>query len=174
MINSTVARIESGGWDFSWPAGTGPYSVWLDGRRLAVVTDPAYTFLLPGYDLIPPDLEILDVGGTPDNFVYPPYVLLQWRGLQSAVNYIIEQYTGDSTTPWVLLGSLRELKRGYYAWTTAPIPDEEDVQFRVTAADLVGNPGTHREFAAQVCCNPRRPAVAFSVTSSGDIHVSEA
>ncbi len=158
-INATVTRRRDGGWDFSWPAGVAPYSVWLDGRLLASPATPSFTFGLPGYDDAPPDLEILSAGDPSQNQASPPYQLLQWRGNQNAAAYVVEQFVSGA---WVTLVTITETRSGYYAFETPPQPDGAAVQYRVRAVDVFGNSGAPLLFSLEVARNPERPDVVAS------------
>src|SRR6185369_5825773 len=97
-IIPTIERRDSGGYDFTWPATASTYLVYLDGVLLSTVTDEAYSFTLSGYDDEPPALEIVEDGDPVEGLLYPPRVTLQWRGLQTADAYKVEQYVSSA---WV-------------------------------------------------------------------------
>ncbi len=170
----TVSQNTDGSWAFSWTAGTGPYQVWLDGLLIASPTVNSYTFRQPGYDTVPPELEILDAADTAENLLYPPYVLLQWRGIQGVSGYVIEIYTGASGAPWQFVNTVKESRRGYYSWKSPPLVDDTVVQYRVSAIDLIGNQGPPIAFSIPVSCHPKAPSVSVTIDLSGDIVVSGA
>lgn len=169
MINPTVVRMAEGGWRFTWPAGTPPYRVRLEGEQLAEVLVESYEFTGPNYDFVPPAVEVFESTAVSQDKSYPPCRLLQWRGLQIAFAYIIKQLIGLS---WVSVGSVSEIKRGYYQWKSPPLDDLSTVQFRVYASDVNGNLGTPLPFTAVVCRNPAPPVVAIDFSTAGDIVVT--
>lgn len=169
----TVAQNGDGSWAFFWSAGTGSYQLWLDGNLIASPTTNSYRFTMPGFDTVPPELEILDAGDVAENLIYPPFALLQWRGHQSANGYVIEIFTGDSSNPWQFVNTIKETRRGYYSWKSPPLVDGDTVQYRVSAIDLFGNAGTPIAFSILVCCHPKAPSVSVTI-NSGNIVVSEA
>lgn len=170
-INATVVRMSNGGWRFTWPVGTSPYSIWLDGVLLDTVDDEEYESVLPGYDDAPPALEILDDGDTAENALYPPYLQLQWRGLANAAGYVIQQ---DENGTWVDVQTVQETGKGYYLWKSPPQDDESSLSFRVLAVDLRGNEGSPISFSMEMCRNPAPPDVSLSLSSDGNVVVSEA
>ncbi len=171
-INALVTRLDNGGWDFGWSGGTPPYSIWNLGILIATVTPTSYIFNSPGYELTPPDLEILSSGSQSQQEEYPPYVILQWRGLQNAYAYLVEWLPPPSGSEYQILSTILEKGRGYYQWTSLAYPDDTEEQFRVSACDQYGNPGTPIQFSIQICRNPPAPVVDVTISSSGNVVVS--
>lgn len=172
MRDASVALQKDGSWLFSWEAGTPPYQIWLNGVLIASPTTNSYVFALPGYETLPPDLEILNAGDFSDSENYPPFVLLQWRGVQGCAGYVVQQATGLSANPWANVGWRREDRSGYYQWQSQALPDDAIAEFRVLPVDLAGNQGTEIDFTLTVVRTPPHPSVALSINSSGAIVVS--
>lgn len=172
-IAPTVTRRDGGGWGFVWPVGTAPYSVYLDGVLLEdELDDEAFTFTGSGYDDEPPALEILNDGDDVEGLLYPPFVRLQWRGLQTAKAYLVEQYVSSAWTDRVTIG---ENASGYYAWSSRAQDDGDATQWRVSALDLYGNAGTPLSFSYTVVRNPAAPSIELAIDGgTGDLVVSEA
>lgn len=170
-IHATIVRAEDGGWDFSWSVGTPPYAIWLDGILLDTVEDEEYEFRLPNYDDVPPDLEILNDGEDSEGGEFPPYVYVQWRGLQNAAGYVVEELV-DAV--WVTRVTVQETGKGYYRWRSPAHEDEETIQYRVVAVDILGNAGTPIAFTIDIARNPAHPNVTVDIDSNGDVVVSEA
>lgn len=169
-INATVTRREDGGWNFTWDVGTAPYAIWLDGKLLDTVDDEEYDVTLPGYEDVPPSLEILNDGEEAESELYPPYVIVQWRGIPTAVAYVVEENVeGD----WVTRATVQEARRGYYTWRSPAKPDGSALQFRVLPADLYGNTGTAIAFSMDLCRNPETPEIEITINDGGDVVVSE-
>lgn len=169
-IDSTPTRQEDGSWAFTWPAGTSPYSVWLDGIRVASgLTTESYQHSDPDYIDTPPPLEVLEDGDTAENYLYPPIVRLQWRGDQNAAGYIVEQYISDE---WVRVAQVIEDRKGYYLWTSEALTDDAVHQFRVYAVSLQGGETTPISFGIEIARNPAPPSVSYSVDTAGDIVVA--
>lgn len=171
MINSTVTRMDDSGWHFAWLPGVPPYQIYLDGILLDTVSDEEYSFSLPNYEEVPPELEILNAGDVSDGAKYPPYVNVQWRGLYNAINYTVEQYVDGN---WEVEANVTENGSGYYHWQSPPLEDATTQQFRVTAQDLIGNQGTPVAFAIDVCRHPLAPRIVVGFSSSGDLVVADA
>jgi len=171
IINATVVRQAEGTWLFTWDPGSSPYSVWLDGELLeSGLTDEEYEYTGAVYPDEAPPLEIIESGDTAENDEFPPYLLLQWWGLQDASGYMIEQYVSGS---WIEEVHIMERARGYYSWATDPLEDGSSHQFRITAVGLYGNEGTPVAFTTTICRNPEPPDVDI-VISGGDVVISEA
>lgn len=171
MINVTVSRMANGGWSYTWAVGTPNYQIWLDGLLLTTVAVEAYECVLPGYETVPPDLEIINSGEVAENSLYPPRYLIQWRGLVNAVAYVLQEYDGAA---WDDLITVMETGEGYYNWLSPAKVDGATVQYRVLAVDVQGNGGTPIAFSVVVCRNPQSPAIGVDFNSTGDIVVSEA
>lgn len=171
-IEPQVTRRDDGGWAFTWSPGTPPYAIWLDGLLIATVSTEAVDVLRPNYATAPPDIEVVDSASDSqaESELYPPYMLLQWRGVQNAAGYIVEKFNGSA---WVAQNTIRETGQGYYSYRTAPLQDEEAAQFRVKAVDLRSNAGTPVTFSFEVVRNPAHPAVEVEIVA-GDVVVSEA
>lgn len=163
MISPTVTRNGDGSWGFTWSPGTPPYSVWLDGILLGTVSTEAYTAELPNYETVPPALEIVSTGSSAGNSLYPPRVILQWRGITTSAGYLVEQFVSSS---WVQRVNVSESGRGYYDWLSGPQDDGSTGQFRVTAFDLRGNGGTPLAFSLIICRNPAPPAATIGYSGT--------
>lgn len=171
-INGTVVRQPVGSWLFTWPVGTSPYSVYLDGVRLANgLTVESFEFVntFEYFDEAPP-LEILNAGDPVENLLFPPRFTLQWRGLQNATAYIVEQFLSGSFKE---VANIMENATGYYKWKSNALADGDLHQFRVIAVDVQNNEGTPITFSSDIDRNPATPAVAFAITA-GDVVVSAA
>ena len=169
-VSPTVTRRGDGGWSFTWPVGRAPYGVWLDGVLLDTVTTESYECLLPYYDDEAPALEIVNADATAQGSSYPPFVQLQWRGLQTAYAYLVEQYVSAA---WVTRGEVLETKRGYYSFASQAQTDAAAMQWRVSALDQKGNAGTPLTFSYTIVRNPDPPSIALAITA-GSLVVSAA
>lgn len=178
-INATVARMENGGWRFTWPVGTAPYPIYFNGELLATAEDEEYEFVSPGknadedeqnFEDHPPDLEILNDGEASESLAYPPILQLQWRGVLGVMAYVVDQLISSN---WVSVSTQFENGQGYYWWRTPAHGDGEALQFRVRAVNLAGDAGTAIEFTQEIVRNPEAPEVVFTI-DSGDLVVSEA
>ncbi|NIS12340.1 MAG: hypothetical protein GWN97_10605, partial [Thermoplasmata archaeon] len=84
----TASKQETGLWLFEWGGESGEsFEVWLDGELLDTVTGGEYECTEDGYDDAPPPLEIIadESGAEAENELYPPYAILQWRGVDGAM-----------------------------------------------------------------------------------------
>lgn len=173
MINPTVTRRAEGGWHFEWEEGSPPYELWLDGVLLTMLEAEEYDFVDGGYEDEPPAIEVLDgvSAAVAGNELYPPFVVIQWRGLQTAIAYVVRQYDGAS---WQDVAEVMESARGYYSWRSPALEDASSEQFRVVALDGNGNEGTALSFTLEVCRNPAPPEVEVEINGDGDIEVTSA
>lgn len=165
-VGPTVTRRGDGGWSFTFPVGRGPYAVWLNGVQIDTTTTETYECLLPGYDDEAPALEFVNTGETGQGESYPPSVRIQWRGLQTAVAYVVEQY-------WTQRCVVLESARGYYSFTSQPQTDAAATQWRVSALDVQGNAGAALSFSYTIVRNPGPPSIAVTI-SAGSLVVSAA
>lgn len=166
----TVTRQPNGRWVFTWPAGTSPYHIWLEGRFLEDVTVESYTASVAevGEDQ-PPELEIVEDGDYILNAFLPPYHVIQWRGLVAAAAYLVEQFAGGV---YVRKALVTENGRGYYQWRTDPLTDEVEYAYRITPVNLAGSLGTPLVVNQDnVCRIPPAPEVTIEI-SSGAVRVS--
>lgn len=164
-----ATKQENGHWLFAWTAGASdPFDIYLDGVLLDSVEGGSFEAEVEGYDTAPPPLEIVEEDADAESILYPPYALLQWRGLTGADAYVVEKYvSGD----WQAMKTVMEVAAGYYTYRTRLIDDCEETSFRVTALDLRGNEGTPITFTFNVVRNPAPPDIEFTMTG-GDIVVS--
>lgn len=166
----TIARLDSGGWRFTWSGGSAPYSIWLDGELIATTTTAAYDFERSGYETTPPPLEILGSGASSQGEAYPPFLELQWRGLQGAHGYLVEQWNGSA---WAEKGVVDEDGSGHCYWTTQAQSDGSSAQFRVTAINRDGSGGAALSFTMSIVRNPAPPSVSITL-AGGVVTVSTA
>lgn len=165
----TVVRADTGGWIFSWSAGTPPYSIWLDGILLTKTTDLTYNFTTSGYDDVPPDLEVLDSTEDAGNELYSPYLLFQWRGIIDSLGYVVQKYISGE---WVDQGTLTENGKGYYTWQTEAQDDGASLSYRVLAVAANGTSGSSINFQVTMVRNPIHPTVSLHISTSGNLVVS--
>lgn len=168
-----ATKQENGHWLFEWDANSGdPFDIYLDGVMLGSVVGGEYEVEEDGYDTSPPPLEIVadESGVYAGSLLYPPYVILQWRGVSGADAYLVEHHrSGD----WMAAKTIMDLDAGYYTYQTDVLTDSESSSFRVSALDVLGNAGTPVTFSFYVVRNPAPPEVDLSM-DSGDIVVGVA
>ena len=172
VINPTAVKLSDGRWSFTWPVDTPPYSVWLDGEEQASGLD-AEAFIYEGgqfTELIPPHIEVVNAGDTIQNEAFPPRYVLQWRGLQNATAYTVEQFISGE---WTEVVQTMERGDGYYTYITDPLSDGDSHIFRITAFDQFGNSGSPLAFTSEIIRNPAPPDVVITI-AAGDIVVSAA
>lgn len=169
-LTPAITRTEDGSWDLTWPVGTTPYSVYLDGELLTdSLTTEAYTVSDPRYVDDAPPVEIVSAGETAQSTSYPPKVVIQWRGLQAADGYEVQEWDGSA---WVTVGTLEEVGAGYYTWESDALSDVTTHQHRVRAFSHAGQNGVAIAFDSFVVRTPPPPSVALSIDGSGDVAVA--
>ena len=99
----------------------------------------------------------------------PPFLQLQWRGLQTAFAYVIEELIGIT---FVEVGSVMENGEGYYLWKSPRRSNTEVVEYRIFAVDIAGGEGVPISFVTTVFCHPIAPTVALTMDTAGNLVVS--
>lgn len=166
----TAVKTEYGTWVFTWEGGAGPYEIWLEGRLLDTVTALEYEYEYEGYDDAPPPLEIV-CETDPENELYPPHAILQWREVDGASFYIVEKYVTDK---WVAKHTAKHTDVGYHTYKTPALEDQTQTKYRVTALNAKGHTGTPVSFTFQIIRNPAPPDVEYEIDESNDLVVSAA
>jgi len=170
----TAIRSENGHWLFTWDGGSAEsFNIWLNGKLLDTVEGGEYDCTEPNYADTPPPIEIVidDSDTVADNDIFPPYAIIQWREVTGASSYLIEQYVSGS---WVYRKTIQDSRAGYHWYKTALLTDQENYQYRVSALDIKGNPGTAVSFSFSITRNPAPPDVEYEIDGTGDLVVSEA
>lgn len=171
-INATVTRTLEGTWLFTWTPGVPPYSIWLEGVEIATgLTTELFEEDASIFRDETPPLEILIAGDPPESRDFPPFVIIQWRGLQAADAYVVEQFINAA---FVEVVNVMERATGYYDWMSDPLTDGATHLFRVIALNQVGTEGVPIPFTIDMARNPAPPSVAFDINSAGDLVVSAA
>jgi len=154
-----VERILGATWRFTWDAGTPDYEIWLDGIVIDTVTPESFDFELPGFNVTPPPLEIVEVSDVPDSEIRPPFLILQWREIALATSYSVE----------FLVGSVFEKQKfvypkgsGYLRFQTPAQVDATEVIWRIRAMDDAGNFGVEVPFTIDIVKNPDPPDVSIT------------
>lgn len=173
-LTPTATRIAPSAVRYEW-AGTAPFDVWLDGRKvmdqtsltqyIAQTTDGTTNPL--------PAVEVHDATdtGTPQNQKYSPRVRIQWRGQADASIYLIQEY---ADAQWNTRTTALEDGRGYYSVETPRQADGDTIEWRVVPQDSGGYQGAPMEFTMMVVCNPYPPAVTYTYDSGTGLTVGAA
>jgi hypothetical protein len=171
MIDWTATSQGGGIWLFEWTAVVDrEYEIWLNGTLLGTVTPTTttgqYTSTIEGYVSSPPPLEIHDTTSSSkaENEEFPPFAVIQWRGLTTAAAYTVERLNGT----WAIIKTVTETGVGFYAYNTQLLTDYTETQYRVTALNTKGTSGQALTFDVTVVRNPAPPAAAL-VVSGGDL-----
>jgi len=170
----TATKQENGHWLFAWDADSGEsFEIWWNGTLLNTVVGGEFDCELNGYAETPPPLEVVadESGVDAESELYPPFVILQWRGVSGATAYLVEQYVSGA---WIARKTVMERERGYYTYQTAVLEDDTETTFRVSALDARGTAGTPVNFSFKVVRNPAPPDVSFSMESGASLVVEEA
>jgi len=170
----TATKQAKGTWLFEWDATSGEsFFIWLDGELLDTVDDGEYECTETDYDDAPPPLEIMldESGAVAENDAYPPYAILQWRGVTGASGYVVEKMISGS---WITQREITEASVGYYFHKTQPLEDNTSYSFQVSALDVNGNAGTPISFTVRLARNPAPPGVTLTIDGSNDLVVGAA
>lgn len=167
---TTIARVSSIGYRYTWTGGTAPYRLVKDGlpyRENYDLTD----IIVEGTDTDePPVLEVLDATETTATTeLYPPWYVLQWHGNTAAAQYRVEQYVDAA---WVTMGAIRETGMGYYQYPTVAQTDGATAQFRIITLDSQGNESAATTLSVFSIRHPDPPRVSMAY-SGGNVTVSE-
>jgi len=178
MIDWTATSQGGGIWLFEWTAvALRPYEIWHNGILIDTVTpadtDGEYTSTLAGFVSSPPPFEIHDTtANKAENEEYPPFAILQWRGLAGAGGYTVEQFLTIQASlerfPWTIVKTITESAAGWYSYNTVLLTDQVENEYRVKALNNKGAGGQAIEFDITVVRNPAPPDVAL-VVSGGDL-----
>lgn len=162
----SVTRNAQGEWVFTW-TGNPLFEIWLDGYLLTTQASTTYTYTGGVYVDDAPPLEVIEVGVTAENFLYPPFVKLQWRGIQAADSYVVQLFDSG----WIDVGTITEDGRGYYTWDSQPEDDATLHSYRVLGV-TVNAEGTPIAYDIPLVRNPAPPDVDLEIDSNGDLVVS--
>ena len=161
----TKAAIRA--WRYAW-SGTSPFYVYRDGKTVFGLSSTTKTeYIVEGPDNFePPSIEVIDsteTTATVQQIIHPPFAILQWRGANSAVQYILQEYI-TATATWTTWQSIRETGAGYYSFQTPVLDDVTTATWRVVAQDAAGNSSyvTHQIFIVR---NPDPPTIDLSYSS---------
>lgn len=171
MEQWTASQTIPGVWVFTWtPAPAAVYEVWRNGLLLATTEEGVGTYTTDdgGPTEAPPVIEVHNTAdGKADNEEYPPYALLQWRGIPECSAYKVEYFSGGG---WRTVAQIREEGSGWYMYRSVALSDQETASFRVTALDIRGIGGTALPFKFTPVCNPGRPSASL-LASGGTLTV---
>ena len=168
---TTVVRLDANGtWQYEF-TGTPPFALYRLGRLLAPTTfedvDAGYTtndttrIFIDGTEYEPPMLEVLDSTDsyTPDNVLYPAYLILQWREAANAVQYRVDRYVGAA---WVRQQYITASNAGYYTYETPALIDGESYQYRVVPINAAGDDLIPVAYSTDMVTIPEAPSVVIS------------
>lgn len=176
METWSVARLPSGAWKFSWVSvGGQTYEVWLNGLLLGSVsaTGAASSFEVEDskYQTSAPPVEIHNAeDGTAQSKQHPPFIHLQWRGIEGASGYTVQKFVNSA---WSTVSDIPEDARGWYSFTTVLLEDGQSTQYRVMAYDGKGSHGDPIATTVDVTRNPSPPKVSYTL-DSGDLVINNA
>jgi hypothetical protein len=159
-------------WTFAWAdTGADSYRLVLYGIELAVTSELTYEFDGIGFTLYPPPIELVEGGDSAESESFRPYMLIQWYQEDYADSYTVEEYDGANWNP---VKGIDEAGEWVYSYTTQTLEDDSEERLRVTASDILGNPGPSKGYTDKVLCNPATPDGTTTVSySAGNIVVDE-
>ncbi len=161
LIN-TVTRVGAGAWEYAW-SGTAPFTVYSDGVAVLQESDATSVVMQWTDDdshVEPPPIEVIDSTGdvsTMQQAIYPPQIVLQFRGRTTNLYYVVQQYDGAA---WQTVCSIHEIGVGYYRATVRAQPTGS-YQFRVTPYDESGSVGTPLQYTLFHHTNPAPPELTY-------------
>jgi hypothetical protein len=116
-----------------------------------------------------PFFEVID-HGIP-HFAAPGMMTLNWRQIQNAAQYEIQQLEGIT---WTTLQTQPELGLGNGLYQTAWLEDETTYDFQVVPLDAANNPGTPIGWDVTVVRHPDVPDVTYTLNGNMTITIAEA
>lgn len=137
MITSlSLHRVSTLGWraEFESDLASPLYRVWIDGERVGETPLGWWEFtVVPGDSA---SLEVYDAAEDEPAVAHPARVVLQWRGLGSAVSgYRVEEWVGGT---WLVRGVVPERGLGYCHWRSRRLADDTEHTWRVVAVGTGG------------------------------------
>lgn len=174
---TAIEKQSDGSWKYTWDASSGvSYEVWFNGILQDVVEDGEYICIITdyegvSYDDVPPPLEVIPTTDEPESETYPPFIIMQWKGIEGAAHYQIEEFDGSDST---IRATQAEVGLWYYKFQTHSLEDDEEADWDVTVLDETGTGGTPLDFTKLVVRNPEPPDVDIEYSSSGEVTISEA
>jgi hypothetical protein len=152
-------------------SGNDPFDLYVDGvlqSQNMLFADPVsghttneeyWYFNGDAYEPDAAELRDADSTGTAESVLYPPYLILQWRGDDDAESYLIQQYVDSA---WSDIANVAEDNKGYYQYQTVALTDATTHQWRVLPVDHYGNEGTPVQFDMFLVRNPDTPSYAVT------------
>ena len=172
---TTITQLGTCLWQYDWTATTEPYRIYWQGKLWATVYTNTYLMDAPdGYTDEPPALEILDDDdeGTAENLTKAQRGVLQWREVDNATHYVIQEYVGGV---WTTRDYLPHSDCGYQVYWTGRLADVTTAQWRVLARDDYQNSSSAINFTFLVVRNPNPPAVEMTYDADTvDVTISAA
>ena len=161
---TAVERIGTRSYRWQW-TGTGPYTVYRDGRAIAEAITSTQITVEGATASDIPALEIVESSDAANaqSVLYPPFLTLQWTRVESASFYQVEEYTGGQ---WVLRARVLEQGLDYYSYDTGLLEDGATHTWRVRPVDSLGGGGRALEFVAPMVRNPAPPAALIRFNGS--------
>lgn len=155
-----VQYIGNGYWLIRWTSNNLPpvtYYVWINGALVAT-TPLTQTIIYVGTD---EELEIFVFDDADD--LPPPYytkkIDIYWERAEETSHYLVQQWVD---TQWVTLRQQPEIDLASYEFTTDPLPDLSQQQFRVVAVGRSENQTVIKIMSVLVVGRPDRPSVSWS------------
>jgi len=144
--------------------GLSPYSIWYKGILWDRVDATEYIIEETGAANEPPAIEVLDSspGATAEQELYPPLLILQWRGVDGVDRYQIQEKVFGT---WTTRHTVLETGLGYYQYKTPALADVTLAKWRVRAIDEWDNPSAALNFDAFIVSNPEPPAITMTYDS---------
>jgi len=159
-----VEKIGAQSWRYTWAEGLSPYSIWYKGILWDRVDATEYIIEETGAANEPPAIEVLDSspGATAEQELYPPLLILQWRGVDGVDRYQIQEKVFGT---WTTRHTVLETGLGYYQYKTPALADVTLAKWRVRAIDEWDNPSAALNFDAFIVSNPEPPAITMTYDS---------
>lgn len=160
-----VVKIGTRAWKYYF-SGTADFTVVKDGG--IAYQGESTTFVAEWKDATAaigeeaPPIEAIDSTETTaalKQILYPPNLLLQFRGRATNSYYLIE-YSIDGGANWAAGIKQREDGSGYYQVNTSTLP-QIDILFRITPYDSEGQAGVPVEYSIFQYSAPDPPSLQF-------------
>lgn len=110
-----------------------------------------------------PWLEIVDDPNGIPHYAASGSLLLNWRQIGGAANYLVQQYQGST---WVTLQTLPETGKGNTLYNTPWQADDELSQWQVVPQDNTGANGTPISWEVFVVRSPDVPNITATLNSN--------
>ena len=170
-LPTTVEQLPGNAWRYTFGSLTAPIDIYINGELIRTRWDSRVIILGNNSDVQPDIAEAIESGDTtePLTVTNASYATLQWRGVQGASYYMIQEDGAE-------IGRIEHIGTGRYHQYVLPYGRESiTIPIVVVSYDGRDNSGGLVEYYIYQVNHPFPPLVAYSYNSTtGDLTVDDA